>query len=131
MAGAFKYTAANDQTIVKTADPELARAFCRGRRALIDGDASNPFVSGSGKYDAWQAGHDTVTPEGMFDNCAMAIPITMPDLSGMTSANAQVAILAANLTVGKITGTTGVVSVQAPAAAAKTQPADVVTFTIA
>jgi PASTA domain len=130
MTGSFKYTADNT-TAIKTADPELAAAFCRGRKAYIDGGSANPFVSGSEKYTAWQAGYDTVTPEGLRDGCANAIPITMPDLTGMSIAVASAAIVAAGLTVGNITGDSGVVTVQAPAAAAKTQPADVVTFTVA
>jgi hypothetical protein len=130
MAGAFKYDATNT-TAIKTADPRLAEAFCDGRRGLIAGANTNPYTSGDELYTAYEAGYATVTPEGQYDNCAMAIPITMPDLTGKTSAEAQAAIIAAGLTVGKITGTTGVVTVQAPAVAAKTQPNDVVTFTIA
>jgi hypothetical protein len=130
MAGAFKYDATNT-TAVKTGDRRLAQAFCDGRRGLVAGANTNPHTSGDELYTAYEAGYAATTPEGLQDGCAMAIPITMPDLTGMTSAAAQAAIIAAKLTVGKITGTTGVVTVQAPAAAAKTQPGDVVTFTIA
>jgi len=131
MAGAIRYTQATDQTTLKTPDSKLGKAFCAGRAALIAGVNNNPHVSGAEDYLAYEAGYATITPEGKFDSCSIAIPITMPDLTGMTSAVAQAAILTANLTVGKITGTTGVVTVQAPLAAAKTQPNDIVTFTIA
>jgi hypothetical protein len=131
MPGRIRNAAAQDETTLKTADGKQGKAFCAGRRALIDGANTNPHVSGDELYAAYEAGYATVTPEGAYDNCAMAIPITMPDLAGMTSAVAQAAIITAGLIVGKITGTTGVVSAQLPLAAAKTQPNDVVTFTIA
>lgn len=130
MAGEMKYTAANT-TASQSADPRLAKAFCEGREAQVAGNSTNPFPAGSEQNDAWQAGHDTTTPEGLVDNCALAIPITVPDLTGMTSANAQEAITAAGLAVGKITGTTGVVTVQVPTAATKVQPHSSVAFTIA
>jgi hypothetical protein len=131
MTGQIRYAAAQDETVVKTADTRMGRAFCSGRRALIAGANTNPHVSGDELYAAYEAGYATVTPEGQYDNCSVAIPITMPDLTGMTSSVAQAAIATAGLAVGAITGTTGVVSAQLPAAAAKTQPNDVVTFTIA
>jgi hypothetical protein len=129
MSGEIRYTAAQDETVVKTADTKLGRAFCAGRRGLIDGANINPHVSGDELYAAYEAGYATVTPEGQWDGCAMAIPITMPDLAGMTSAVAQAAIATAGLMVGAITGGFGTVTAQLPAAAAKTQPNDVVTFT--
>lgn len=57
--------------------------------------------------------------------------ISTPNLSGLTSAAAQAAILAAGLTVGTITGSSGTVSVQDPASAASTEPWTAVDFTIA
>jgi hypothetical protein len=131
MTGRIRYTAAQDETTLKTADTKLGKAFCAGRRGLVEGVNTNPHVSGDELYTAYEAGYATVTPEGQWDGCAMAIPITMPNLVGMDQATAVAAIGTAGLAVGKITGTTGVVSVQLPAAAAKTQPNDVVTFTIA
>jgi hypothetical protein len=130
MAGEFKYDAANT-TIAQTADSRLAEAFCEGRTAWVTGVGSNPHPSGSPANTAWQSGYDTTTPQGLIDNCAYAIPILMPSLTGLTSAAAQTVILNANLTVGKITGATGVVTTQDPAVSAKAQPKDVVTFTIA
>ena len=131
MPGAIRYTQAVDQTTLKTPNSKLGKAFCAGRAALIAGVNNNPHVSGAEDYLAYEAGYAATTPEGQYDSCSIAIPITMPNLTGMTSAVAQAAIIAAKLTVGKITGTTGVVTAQAPLAAAKTQPNDVVTFTIA
>ena len=130
MAGEFKYTASNT-TSTQTSESKLAKAFCEGRVGQVAGSNTNPHASGSDAYAAYEAGYSTVTPEGLIDNCALAIPITVPNLVGDTSAVAQGKITAANLIVGKITGTTGVVSVQLPAAAAKVQPNTVVTFTIA
>jgi hypothetical protein len=130
MAGEFKYTAL-DTTATKTADARYAEAFCEGRVSWVAGVATNPYPSGSPNNIAWQAGYDTTSPQGLIDNCALAIPILTPSLTGLTSAAAQTAILNANLTVGKITGTTGVVNAQNPAVSAKAQPKDVVTFTIA
>jgi hypothetical protein len=128
MAGSFKYDATNT-TAVKTADSRLAQAFCDGRAGLVAGANTNPHTSGDELYVAYEAGYATTTPEGLQDGCALAIPITMPDLAGATIAVASAAITAANLVVGKITGEFGVVTAQLPAAAAKTQPGDVVTFT--
>jgi hypothetical protein len=128
MAGAFKYDATNT-TAVKTADSRLAEAFCDGRRGLVAGANTNPHTSGDELYTAYEAGYATVTPEGLRDGCALAIPITMPDLADETIEDASAAIVAAGLVVGKITGSYGVVTSQLPAAAAKTQPGDVVTFT--
>jgi hypothetical protein len=129
MTGRIRNTAAQDETTLKTADGKLGKAFCAGRRALIDGANTNPHVSGDELHTAYEAGYALVTPEGQWDNCANAIPITMPDLAGMDQATAVAAIVAAGLTAGKITGSFGVVTSQLPAAAAKTQPNDVVTFT--
>jgi hypothetical protein len=129
MTGRIRYTAAQDETTLKTPDSKMGKAFCAGRRDLIAGANANPHVSGSELYTAYEAGYATVTPEGSYDNCAMAIPITMPDLAGMDQATASAAIVAAKLIVGKITGDFGVVTAQLPAAAAKTQPNDVVTYT--
>jgi hypothetical protein len=128
MTGKFKYDA-TDTTAFKTADSRMARAFCAGRAGLIAGANTNPHVSGDELYTAYEAGYATVTPEGFQDGCASAIPITMPDLAGMDQATATAAIIAAGLAVGKITGDFGVVTAQLPAAAAKTQPNDVVTLT--
>jgi hypothetical protein len=129
MTGRIRNTAAQDETTLKTADSNLGKAFCAGRRALIDGANTNPHVSGDELYTAYEAGYATVTPEGQYDNCAMAIPITMPNLVGMDQATAVAAIATAGLTVGAITGGFGTVTAQLPAAAAKTQPNDVVTIT--
>jgi hypothetical protein len=120
MTGALRYTAAIDETTLKTPDTRLSEAFSEGRDGLIAGANTNPHVSGSENYLAYEAGYALVTPEGTFDSCAKAIPITMPDLAGMTIAG---------LVVGQITGSFGVVTSQLPAAAAKTQPGDTVTFT--
>ena len=128
MAGAFKHDATNT-TSIKTADSRLAQAFCDGRRGLVAGANTNPHTSGDELYTAYEAGYATVTPEGFQDGCALAIPITMPDLAGMTIAVASAAIVAAGLVVGQITGSFGVVTSQLPAAVAKTQPGDTVTFT--
>jgi hypothetical protein len=57
--------------------------------------------------------------------------ISTPNLSGMTSAAAQTAILDAGLTVGTITGASGTVSVQDPLSAANAEPRESVDFTIA
>lgn len=121
MPGEFKYTAANT-TASQTADPGLAKAFCQGREAQVAGDNSNPFVSGSEDNVAWQAGHDTVTPEGLIDNCALAIPITVPQTVGQTIAAARVLIISAGLAVNDITGSVGVIISQIPTAGAKVQP---------
>jgi hypothetical protein len=129
MTGQIRYAAAQDETTLKTADGKLGKAFCAGRHGLINGANTNPHVSGDELYAAYEAGYATTTPEGTWDNCAMAIPITMPDLAGMTIAVASAAILNANLAIGAITGAYGVVTSQLPTAAAKTQPNDVVTFT--
>jgi len=129
MTGALRYTAAIDETTLKTPDTRLSEAFSEGREGLIAGANTNPHVSGSENYLAYEAGYALVTPEGQFDSCAKAIPITMPDLAGMTIAVASAAIVAAGLVVGQITGSYGVVTSQLPAAAAKTQPGDTVTFT--
>jgi hypothetical protein len=129
MTGQIRYTAAQDESVVKTADGKLGKAFCAGRHGLINGANINPHVSGDELYAAYEAGYATVTPEGSWDNCAMAIPITMPNLVGMDQATATAAIIAAGLAVGKITGDFGVVTAQLPASAAKTQPNDVVTLT--
>jgi hypothetical protein len=127
--GQLRYTAAEDQTTLKTADVRLAESFQDGRRGLIAGANTNPHVSGSETYAAYEAGYALVTPEGHFDGGALAIPITMPDLADETIEDASALIVAAGLVVGKITGAFGVVTSQLPAAAAKTQPGDVVTFT--
>jgi hypothetical protein len=128
MAGAFKHDATNT-TSIKTADSRLAAAFCDGRRGLVAGANTNPHTSGDELYVAYEAGYATVTPEGLQDGCALAIPITMPNLAGMDAATAEAAIVGAKLITGKITGGFGVVTAQLPLAAAKTQPGDVVTFT--
>jgi hypothetical protein len=131
MPGELKYTAAND-TAKQTSNTTYAEAFCEGRRDWIEsGTNLNPHTSGSPRYTAYEAGYATTTPQGLVDNCAYAIPILVPSLTGLTSAAAQTAIIAAGLLVGKITGATGVVTVQNPATSAKAQPNDVVTFTIA
>jgi hypothetical protein len=109
----------------------LAKAFCEGRTALIAGLPTNPHQLDSDRYTAWQAGYDTVTPEGLVDNCAECIPITVPNIVGNTSAVAQAFIATALLGVGKITGTTGVVTVQSPIAGAKAQRSENINFTIA
>ena len=131
MAGELKYSAADDDTVIKTARATYAEAFCDGRAAQVAGVSSNPYPSGSAQNIAWQSGHDTVAPEGLIDNCALAIPITTPNLSGLTSAAAQAAIANAKLAVGHITGTTGTVTVQSPDSAVKVQPHTTVAFTIA
>jgi beta-lactam-binding protein with PASTA domain len=128
MTGAFKHDATNT-TSIKTADSRLAQAFCDGRAGLIAGANTNPHTSGDELYTAYEAGYAATTPEGLQDGCALAIPITMPDLADMTIADASTAITDAGLVVGKITGSFGVVKTQLPAAAAKTQPGDTVTFT--
>lgn len=115
---------------IKQANPALANAFSLGRDAYIAGSGSNPYTVGSEYYAAWAAGNTTTSPQGQRDSATKCIPIVMPNLVGMTSAAAQTAILTANLIVGKITGSTGVVTVQSPVSAAKAQPQDVVTFTI-
>jgi hypothetical protein len=120
MAGSLKYDATNTSAI-KSADVRLTKAFAEGRRAQIAGTNSNPHPSGSDAYEAWQEGHDTTSSEGLIDSCAECIPISVPDVVGMTSANAQAAIIAANLLVGKITLTTGNVTIQDPVASAKVQ----------
>jgi hypothetical protein len=130
MAGRIRFTAAEDESTLKSADPKLGRAFQAGRAALIVGTNTNPHVAGSETYLAYEAGYATVTPEGTYDGGAYAIPITMPNLAGLTIAQADAAITAAGLIPGKITGAFGVVTSQLPAAAAKAQPGDVVTFTI-
>jgi hypothetical protein len=131
MAGEFKYTASNT-TSTQVADSTYAEAFCEGRRDWVNaGSNLNPHTTNSPRWTAYEAGYATTSPQGLIDNCALAIPILTPSLTGLTSAAAQTAILAANLLVGKITGTTGVVTVQNPAVSAKAQPNDVVTFTIA
>jgi hypothetical protein len=131
MAGKLKYTATDNQTVIKTADPALAEAFCEGRRQQVAGTSVNPYPANSEASAAFALGLATTTPEGLVDNCAECIPISVPALAGLTSAAAQAALLAAKLAVGKITGTTGVVSVQAPVAATKVQINTTVAFTIA
>jgi hypothetical protein len=129
MSGSFKYDATNT-TAIKTGDRRLAQAFCDGRAGLVAGANINPHTSGDELYVAYEAGYATVTPEGLQDGCALAIPITMPDLDTMTQADATTAIADAGLTLGKITGAFGTVTAQLPLAAAKTQPGDVVTITL-
>jgi hypothetical protein len=130
MAGALKYSTESTD-FFKSADARQARAFCEGRAGLIAGANSNPHDVGDELYLAYEAGYSTVTPEGHYDNCAMAIPITMPNIVGMSSTDAQTSIINAGLAVGTITGTTGVVTDQLPLSNAKTQPNDLVNFTIA
>jgi hypothetical protein len=129
MAGELKYTALNTVSI-QTADRRLAQAFCDGRTGQVAGSNTNPHVSGSEVHTAYEAGFATTTPEGLIDNCALAIPISVPNIVGLSSAAAQAAILAANLTVGKITLTTGNVTIQSPVATTKVQPKSVVLFTL-
>ena len=129
MAGEMKYTAANT-TASQSADPRLAEAFCQGREAQVAGDSSNPFATGSEQNAAWQAGHDTVTPEGLVDNCALAIPITVANVVGASLSAATATLLAQHLLVGQVSLTTGNVTIQDPAAAAKVQPNQAVHLTL-
>jgi len=130
MPGEFKHSAANDHTDIKTARAQLPEAFCQGREDLVAGVSSNPFATGSAQNAAWQAGHDTVTPEGLVDNCALAIPITVANVVGSSLSAATATLLAQHLLVGKVTLTTGNVTVQAPAAATKAQPNQAVALTL-
>lgn len=114
MPGEFKYTALNT-VATQTADPKLALAFCAGRDSRIAGVSTNPFVATDENYTAWQAGYDTITPEGLVDNCASCIPITIPNIVGMTYVAATAALAAKYLKIGDITNPLGVVTVQSPA----------------
>ena len=127
MAGEFKYDATNT-TAIKTGDPALAKCFCEGRAALVAGAGTNPYVVGTDKHNAWDAGQTTTTPEGTKDNCCYAIPITMPTLVGETDAVAKAAVLAARLVQGRIRGTTSTVQAQVPTAGTLVQPGDTVTY---
>lgn len=130
MPGEFKHSAANNHTAIKTAKDELARAWCEGRESLVTGAGTNPHPSGSADNIAWQAGHDTVTPEGLVDNCAYCIPITVANVVGSSLAAATATLNAQGLAVGKVTLTTGNVTIQSPAAAAKTQLHQTVLLTL-
>jgi hypothetical protein len=128
MPGQFKYTAANT-TSIKTANPNVAKAFCAGRAAQVAGTGSNPHTSGDELYTAW-----ATTPEGLRDGCALAIPITVPDVVNLSRTAAVAAIVAAGFVDGKVVWngpSQGVVYSQLPAAAAKAQPGDTVTLRLA
>ena len=132
MAGEFKYTTANDQTVIKSADSTLAEAYCQGRAAQVAGVSSNPFPAGSEQNISWQYGHDQTTPAGLRDNCALAVPIAVPNLSTMSLGTATSTLVAAGLAIGKITQgpIAGTVLAQSPTSAALAQPHDVIAVTL-
>lgn len=129
MAGKFKRDSTNT-TSVNSADPVNAKAFCEGRDAQIAGISTNPHPVGSERNIAWQDGFNTVTPQGLRDNCSACIPIAVPNLVGSTLAAATAALVAVNLALGKVTLTTGPVTVQSPAATTKVQYQTTVNITL-
>lgn len=72
MAGKYTATAkavdpTNGQAALFSANersPRLVRAFEEGRQAKIAGSGSNPHLSGSEAYTAWQAGYDNYASAG-------------------------------------------------------------------
>ena len=116
-------------------EPRLADAFSEGRTAITLGGISNPHLAGSPAWQAWDAGANTraVLAAGTIDNCAQPVnaQVFSPTLLGKTSAAAQAEILRIGLTVGTITGSTGVVTVQSPTAGTKMNLAAAQDFTIA
>jgi hypothetical protein len=129
MSGKFKYTATNS-TVTQVARSRDAKSFCEGREAMIFGGI-NPHVEGSEVWQSWQEGYNTTSPQGLFDGCAYAIPIIMPDLIGLTIDAATLIVKNSGLTLGKVTGVTGVITAQYPPANLRVQPNFVVTLTSA
>lgn len=114
-----------------------AIAYAEGRKAVTKALAYTtcPHAAGTPEFNAWDRGYNsarTLTP-GTVDNCAYPVSgyLSVINLTGMTSAAAQAALVANGLTVGTITGSSGVVTDQSPAVNARVAKDTAVAFTIA
>ena len=130
MAGKIVNGAFNSAALDK-----LASAYAEGRKAITVGGILNPHPKPSPAWSSWDAGANTraTTAAGTKDNCAEPVntQVFSPTLLGMTSTAAQAEITRIGLTVGTITGASGVVTVQSPTAGSKMNLAAAQAFTIA
>lgn len=117
-------TATIDASVVNS------KAFCEGRQAKAYTESTNPHVSGSEAYAAWAAGNALAVASGIQGPCNISAGIAVPNLVGMTTAQATAALEAVGLNLGTITLTVDPVASQSPVATTAVRPESYVNITL-
>lgn len=97
-----------------------SKAFCEGRQAKVFGESGgNPHATGSNANAAWAAGYALDATSGAAGPCNIFAGVTVPNVVGMTTANATAALANVGLRVESVALTNDPIASQVPAAAAK------------
>lgn len=119
----MKYAIYGNSSLVSSADARAARAYCDGwgRQVGLGVVEDNPFSAGDEAENsiAWIAGFDDAEA-GTIDisetHCSLPAFKVVPNIVALDAVDADIAILAAGLTVGDVTNSTDPVTAQAIAA---------------
>lgn len=98
----------------------LVTAFAEGRRAMYTGTGTNPHAVGTEEYESWQDGYNYSRRHnpGELDNCAEPVSTycSVVNVVDVDAVDVESELILNGLVIGTVTGVSGDVVSQDPAA---------------